>query len=204
MTQISLPKVFERESFVSPKHCEELVEKIHDAPRDLTTISAHGSLMVKGDIRRTSKVQVPDHLIEDLFHRFQGLIPSLQDYFGVSLLKAQLPQVLRYQPGDFYKVHKDNASLRVDIVGKEVPPSIAGRKITAVLFLNEQVDKPHGESFEGGELVLHSKTSLTDVEDSCLPILSQQGKLVAFPSSTLHEVIPVVSGIRYSVVSWFE
>lgn len=204
MLEASLPKVFCQPHFLSLEHCAELIVKAKQASTQPTTVAAQGTPQVKGDIRRTSKVEMPDQLVEPIERKFQNLMPTLQEYFGTAVTRSQPIQVLRYQPGDFYRLHKDNGNLRIKEVGEGVPPSIANRKITAVVFLNGQVDSGDKESFAGGELVLHSKTSLNDSVDSLLPISVTPGLLVAFPSSTLHEVMPVHSGIRYSIVSWFE
>jgi predicted 2-oxoglutarate/Fe(II)-dependent dioxygenase YbiX len=63
-------------------------------------------------------------------------MPTLQEYFGAAITRSQPIQVLRYQPGDFYRVHKDNGNLRIKEVGEAVPPSIANRKLTIVIFLS--------------------------------------------------------------------
>lgn len=204
MLEASLPKVFYQPHFLSLEHCAELIDQAKYATTHSTSISAQGTTKVMENIRRTSKVEMPDHLVEPIERKLQNLMPTLQDYFGTEINEFQPIQVLRYQPGAFYRVHKDNGNLRIKEVGEAVPPAIANRKLTVVLFLNGQDDSGVQESFAGGELVLHSKTSLDDSVDSLLPISVTPGSLVAFPSSTLHEVMPVHSGIRYSIVSWFE
>ena len=204
MPEASLPKVFYQPRFFSLEHCAELIVKAEHASTHSTTVAAHGSQQVKEDIRRTSKVEMPNHLVEPIKRKLQKLMPTLQVYFGTVITRSQPIEVLRYQPGDFYRVHKDNGNLRINEVGEAVSPVIANRQLTVVVFLNGQVDSGNKESFSGGELVLHSKTSLTDSVDSLLPISVKAGLLVVFPSSTLHEVMPVRSGIRYSIVSWFE
>ena len=204
MPEASLPKVFCQPNFLSLEDCAELIVKAKQASTHPTTVAAQGTQQVKGDIRRTSKVEMPDHLVKPIKGKLQNLIPILQEYFGTVITRSQPIQVLQYQPGDFYRIHKDNGNLRITEVGEAIPPYIADRKLTIVLFLNGEVDSGGKESFSGGELVLHSKTSLNDLLDLVLPISVNPGLLVAFPSSTLHEVLPVHSGIRYSIVSWFE
>jgi len=204
MPEASLPKVFSQPHFLAFEHCAELIIKAQHALTHPTTVVAQGTGQVKGDIRRTSKVEMPDQLVGPIERKLQKLMPTIQEYFGTVITRSQSIEVLRYQPGDFYRVHKDNGNLRTKEVGAAVPPSIANRKLTVVVFLNGHADSGDKEYFSGGELVLHSKTSLTDSVDSLLPIPVKAGLLVAFPSSTLHEVMPVHSGIRYSIVSWLE
>jgi len=204
MPEASLPKVFSDPHFLSLEDCAELIVQAKHVATQVTTVSAQGKSKVKDNIRRTSKIEMPNLWLEPIERKFQQLMPTLQDYFGAEINRSQPIQMLRYQPGDFYLVHKDNGNLRTKEVGESVPPYIANRKLTAVLFLNGQDDSRDHESFAGGELILHSKTSLHDQINSLIPISAMPGSLVAFPSSTLHEVIPVQSGIRYSIVSWFE
>lgn len=203
MPECTLPKFFSQPHFLSLEHCAKLIVKAKQASTQPTTGAAQGIKQVKGDIRRTSKVEMPDQLVEPIERKLQNLMPTLQEYFGTPITRSQPIQVLRYQPGDFYRVHKDNGNLRIKEVGEAVSPSIANRKLTIVIFLSGQVDSGDKEFFSGGDLVLHSIADLNDSVDSLLPISVRPGLLVAFSSSALHEVTPVRSGIRYSIVSWF-
>jgi predicted 2-oxoglutarate/Fe(II)-dependent dioxygenase YbiX len=49
--------------------------------------------------------------------------------------------------------------------------------------------------YKGGDFILYEGEKLT-----LLP--KEHGKLIAFPSYTLHEVKPVTKGERYSLVAW--
>lgn len=75
--------------------------------------------------------------------------------------------------------------------GKHIDGSISGapRKLSFVLQLSDPKD------YEGGELILH----LSDVP-TVIP--RKQGYITVFPSFVLHEVTPVTSGTRHSLVSW--
>jgi len=61
------------------------------------------------------------------------------------------------------------------------------------LSLTIQLSAP--EDYEGGELALR-------FDDEPVIPTKEQGKLIAFPSYTLHEVKPVTKGTRYSLVAW--
>jgi len=61
------------------------------------------------------------------------------------------------------------------------------------LSLSIQLSDP--DSYEGGDFKLQ-----TGSESTLLP--KEQGKLILFPSYTLHEVTPVTKGERYSLVAW--
>jgi len=49
--------------------------------------------------------------------------------------------------------------------------------------------------YEGGEILLH-------VSNNPIRIPKKRGLVISFPSHILHEVTPVTSGERYSLVSW--
>ena len=49
--------------------------------------------------------------------------------------------------------------------------------------------------YEGGELQLKSKNSITTVS-------KKKGTIIFFPSFMLHRVTPVTKGVRHSLVGW--
>jgi len=89
-------------------------------------------------------------------------------------------QICKYKSENngFYGWHTDS-----------IPP-INGiqRKISAVLLLSDPSD------FDGGKL------QFKDYEGD--EVLPTQGSIVVFPSFVEHRVTPVISGTRYSAVSW--
>jgi predicted 2-oxoglutarate/Fe(II)-dependent dioxygenase YbiX len=52
-----------------------------------------------------------------------------------------------------------------------------------------------GEECEGGSLRLY--------EPEAVDVVPRAGMLVAFPSDTPHEVLPVTAGVRDAIVDWF-
>lgn len=63
------------------------------------------------------------------------------------------------------------------------------RKLSFVMQLSDPSE------YEGGELILHNSTNPIKIE-------KKKGRIVLFPSYTLHEVTPVTQGERYSLVNW--
>lgn len=63
------------------------------------------------------------------------------------------------------------------------------RKLSITVQLSDPAD------YEGGELVIQNGTKPD-------PMTKEQGRLIAFPSYTLHGVQPVTKGTRYSLVAW--
>ena len=68
------------------------------------------------------------------------------------------------------------------------------RKLTLILLLSEpDVD------FTGGELQIN-----TGREEHAKTVEMLRGRIVAFPSFMIHQVKPVITGIRKSIVVWIE
>jgi len=93
------------------------------------------------------------------------------------------PLFSRYTPGMAYGSHVDDA-----VMGHS--PALRS-DVSLTLFLSAP------EEYEGGELVIESSAG----EQSFKP---EAGSLVLYPSSSLHRVEPVRSGIRLAAVSWVQ
>ncbi len=113
-------------------------------------------------------------------------LPHLSERVKAALAEVRVPgyelsrfgpwQFGRYDLGSFFSWHRDND-------GEE----LAHRYYSVVIQL--------GGDYTGGELEIQwqGETLLWE------PIL---GSLILFPSSALHQVRPVLSGTRYSLVNW--
>jgi len=88
-------------------------------------------------------------------------------------------QLAAYGPGHYYDWHIDRGQ-----------GSVAGRR---KLTLSVQLSKP--DAYVGGALEINA-----DGHPSQIP--RNQGTAVAFASTTLHRVAPVISGLRHSLVAW--
>lgn len=88
------------------------------------------------------------------------------------------PMFSRYQPGQSYGTHVDDALL-------------AGTRsdISFTLFLSEP------ESYDGGELVLD-----TPLGEEAIKLAS--GSIFTYPATLLHRVAPVTRGARLAAVGW--
>jgi len=84
-------------------------------------------------------------------------------------------ELLRYKTGQFYKEHTDSFKLRP-------------RAVSCSFSLND--------GYEGGEFGFFGKKKI---------IKAPKGGAVMFPSNFMfpHEILPVTSGTRYSIITWF-
>jgi PKHD-type hydroxylase len=110
-------------------------------------------------------------------------------YYGVGITDVEPIQYAEYEKGMFYGWHTDS--------GKTTTQTVT-RDISASLILNDK------SKYTGGSLQMVlpdmiSKDNIItpqDVEDQ------EEGTLIVFPSSMIHRVTPVSSGIRKSLVLW--
>jgi PKHD-type hydroxylase len=87
-------------------------------------------------------------------------------------------QVIRYRPGERFRLH-------TDIIGER---GVLNRKISLILQLSDP------RAYEGGELIF--------AESANVVVSRAQGGGCVFPAWIPHEVQPVKSGVRYSLVTW--
>jgi PKHD-type hydroxylase len=92
--------------------------------------------------------------------------------------EAVQPMLNRYRTGDFYGIHEDSpiqSGIRADL--------------SYTLFLSDP------SAYEGGELRLGTGEAEVAIK---LPARA----LVCYPSGTVHQVSPIVSGERLAMVGW--
>jgi PKHD-type hydroxylase len=129
-------------------------------------------------IRKSSAVFIfPDASTRWVFDRLNRSIVEVNDSvygFDVAEFREGF-QFTRYEVGEHYGPHFD--------IG-------AGRLSERKLSLTVQLSPP--EAYTGGELVIYPGF----VADKA------QGMMTVFPSFMCHDVRPVQTGVRYSLVSW--
>jgi len=107
-----------------------------------------------------------------------------QNFFRYSIIGIEPTQFTKYVQDDesYYNWHKD-----------EEPTGFKNgstRKLSSVLFLSEPSD------YEGGEL------QICKAPNDILTVEPKKGRIVFFPSYTIHKVNPVTKGVRYTAVNW--
>lgn len=93
----------------------------------------------------------------------------------------------RYETGMNYGRHVDEPLM--NIAGAS--PSHLRSDISFTLFLTDPA------AYEGGELIIGGG----GVEQS---FKQPVGTLIAYPSSTIHRVMPVTSGVRFAAIGWVQ
>lgn len=99
--------------------------------------------------------------------------PLARRRYGRDFPHYEAFQLVRYPPGGFFRVHRDNG------------PHIAHRYVTVVGYLNDD--------FTGGG------THFPDADYTAQPA---RGQALLFPSDYRHQGQPVEAGTKYVLVTW--
>jgi PKHD-type hydroxylase len=160
----------------TPEECARLIAEFtpHLKPALVETMD----LAQSAGIRKSSAVFVfPNPSTDWVFERLQKAIQETNDVvygFAVTHFKEGF-QFTRYEAGEYYGPHFD--------IG---PGKLTERKLS----LTVQLSAP--EDYTGGELMIYPEFVAP----------KDQGMMTVFPSFMCHHVLPVKSGVRYSLVSW--
>jgi SM-20-related protein len=145
--------------------------------------------------RHATIAQISTATTAALQARFSGLIPELEAHFRMALHECEQPQCLVYERGSFFSAHRDDGGAGgLDYVRR--------RRISAVVFLDDQGGAPGPGSFTGGELVCFGLVPGWPPTFG-VPVPAVAGLLVAFDAGITHGVQPVVEGTRRTVVTWY-
>ena len=173
-------KVFVDETFLDAAMCRRVrAAMASGTPEPAEIIDDAITLAIA--VRRTSSIEVDDDTVALVEAAFDRARPDVAAFHGVTLTGREGAGFLRYTTGGFYRPHRDRATV-------DAWPAAARRRIALVLFLNDD--------FAGGAL------RLLPEREAPVTITPRAGTLVAFDADTLHEVLPVTSGTRETVVDW--
>ena len=179
--------------FLSAAECRDLVAEIDDAQQAGVEIWGEGGFGVHPDSRRGAIAQLrteTEILVQD---RLWEAVPALEQRFGCEVTHISGVTALIYDEGDHFAAHSDGGG------DDDAPPEIRRRRVSLVLALNDGTS-----DFSGGELEFFAG-EVPEVATRNGPIValrSEPGLLIAFASSMIHRVAPVVSGRRYSLAVW--
>ncbi len=108
-----------------------------------------------------------------------------REFMEFAIPKRVAPPLLsRYEPGMQYGMHADAALIQLG-------SSRLRSDLSCTVFVSDPA------SYEGGELAIH-------VGNQLIPFKGQSGEAIVYPSTTLHEVVPVRSGQRLVSITFIE
>ena len=185
-----------RKLFFAPEYCRRLMAEASVVPSERGRLVRNGVDGVLDETTRSvSSASLSKATRTDLRQRFVEMVPEVETHFGVALAGCEAPGCLVYDAGAFFAPHTGT--------GPEDPPAIRRRRVSAIVFLNRQSTERSDGTFCGGTLRFHGLLDGPEWTACPLPFESEPGMLVAFRSDLLHEVRPVTSGRRFTVVTWF-
>jgi PKHD-type hydroxylase len=164
------------EAVFTPAECLQLIAAFTPQlkPALIEALDASQS----GNIRKSSAVFVaPNPSTNWVFERLGKAIREInQTVYGFDVDRFREGfQFTCYEAGEYYGPHFD--------IG---PGRLTERKLSSTVQLSDP------EGYSGGELIIHPEFVAP----------KDQGSMTVFPSFMCHQVLPVRTGVRYSLVSW--
>ncbi len=173
------------------RQCARIVELGLSLAADDALVGGSESEYVEEAITRKSRTAwiEPDEDTLWIFDKLTKVALRANRIYGFDLLGfTEDAQFTMYdEPGSFYDWHQDG-------LGGE----LAGRKLSMVVQLSDPAD------YEGGALELFNIVHESEEDDAAAwaDQARAQGSVVVFPAFEYHRVLPMISGKRYSLVTW--
>src|ERR1041385_6537122 len=178
-------------NFLDADACAHLKAELTGSPTTQAPVYIEGAeSTIHETIRKTASLHPSTETLSAVHARLLAQKSALASHFKLNLTDCERPQFLRYKTGDFFVRHQDGNTKQLDFDHLRV------RRISIVVFLNEFTTEPQPNCYSGGLLNFYDEQGT-----SRLP--GDTGLLVAFTAETLHEVSPVTSGERFTIISWF-
>lgn len=181
----------EREGF-APARCAALSTEARAAHAERARVYLGREFTVDEHTRRSAVAEMSVASQATVDAMLSALQPRLSAHFKIALTARQPTEFLVYHPGDFFERHEDGGAA----ADPDSPELVKRRRVSVVLFLNDD--------FAGGALTLYGLLDDPRARDLGFPLQPEAGLVVAFRAQTPHEVMPVTSGDRVSVVTFFE
>jgi SM-20-related protein len=189
--------LFVRPGFLDAETCARLRAAANEAEKIPGTVGIEDAAYdVDVRTRRTDIADVSDETIELIAGPMDAITPGIAQHYSVQVEGRQPLQFLIYKEGDFFGAHTDRTES-----GKGASFS-KRRLVSVVVFLNDQAEEPSPLTYGGGTLTFYGLLGGEKGEKVGLPLVGEEGLLVAFKSNITHAVTPVTRGERFTVVTW--
>lgn len=172
--------------FFSEEECNEIEQEGKKTLRRAPLREAYDESLRDANVGRIDEYSSVRNLLEKIVNQ---MVFAGNEYYECQLKKFEQVQYTEYSENMFYRWH-------VDAVANPEDP--LRRDLSASLILNRK------HEYTGGSLQVIQPDCISidnvltprDIEDQ------EQGTLIVFPSSMIHQVTKVTSGIRKSLVIW--
>jgi predicted 2-oxoglutarate/Fe(II)-dependent dioxygenase YbiX len=179
--------------FLPADDCRAVIAEIDAAHQAQAEIWGEDGFGVHPDSRRGAIAALSpatEVLVQD---RLWEVVPQLEQRFSCDVTHVSGVTALIYATGDHFAAHSDGGG------DDEAPAEVRRRCVSLVLALNDGAG-----DFAGGELEFYdgSVPEVAARDAPLVSVVSRPGLLIAFASSTIHRVAPVLDGRRYSLALW--
>ncbi len=163
------------------KQFREHLDKAHWQDGQITAGSLSSSVKNNQQIDPESEVAISlgNHILKKLGHHAAFISAALPD-------KIYPPKFNRYAQGESYGPHIDGSIMMIPNSQQSLRSDLS-----VTLFLTEP------DEYEGGELTIETEFGQQQVKLA-------SGDMIMYPSSSLHHVTPVISGVRTSAFFWIQ
>ena len=139
-------------------------------------------------VKRNRQIDVADPLARELGEMIVSALVTNPIFMEAAIpLRVMPPKFNRYEGGEHYGGHIDNAIMDI--------PGTGGMRLRADLSMTVFFSQP--QEYDGGELRVHDTYGHQTVK---LPA----GSAILYTATSLHEVTPVTRGARTSSYFWIQ
>jgi predicted 2-oxoglutarate/Fe(II)-dependent dioxygenase YbiX len=189
--------LFVIERFFQPELCAQLRTELRTSAGSPGTVAQHGRSYVDETVRKATGRLASTPTTAAVGPSIAAIRADLERHFGLQLADNEPPYFASYRTGDYFRPHADTGTTA------DGPEQIRARKVTVVVFLNEESELPGPDSYGGGALTFYGLFDDPAWKPMGLPLKGETGLLVGFRADLIHEVAPVTHGERWTVVSRF-
>jgi len=191
--------------FLDAEACGELREAVRAGSWRAGTVGNLDDLSfsVDSSVRSVKWVTVGDTMVSRVRERLLSLKPAVESHYQMALTDCEALQFLVYGAGDHYRPHRDHYDVQRDGVSDQTAAAWKVRRVSAVIFLNNQSERAAPNHYGGGALTFYDFFDDPSGKSLGIPLDADEGLLVTFPAGMLHGVTPVTHGERYTIATWF-
>lgn len=182
MNKIELQNGILIKGFYTSDELDAFIENQKTKPLHVSAVYNSSQTQVNESYRKSEQVKINQD--NPFINKLRNLVPSInEESFRVGITKyCEENDFVQYDVGGKFEQHKD-VLWPIDVFAEEK----LIRKLTTVVLLNDD--------FTGGKLALWKEGTRYSFD-------LEKGDVVTFPSYVEHKVDPVLTGTRYTVVSW--
>lgn len=182
--------IYHRSNFLESEFCDKLISEFGDDEWEDAKISGFKEENnISQEVRNCKLIEFS---WSDVMNKNYDVRKELDDYIYSKVSSAYRDYVRQYHNVQFCCQEDEGYTLlKYDVGGKYVEHTDhfkdKPRSLTIIINLNDD--------YTGGELSFRNKTKIYELK---------KGDLIIFPSNFMypHEIIPVKSGTRYSLITW--